>query len=160
MARWRSENEKSAVARDRWLSPWRGHRRAPDMHKVNYCDVVNHRGTWRTVAKWLTPTSLSEVVVIHAWYGGRSKIVTGVHPRRAISYPYELSASHDARIATAMRIAARDHRRRGDQNLRYLGGTVPSRNLFRVSDRQCLSLFFSDFQMETHPVTYNKVVVL
>jgi hypothetical protein len=29
-----------------------------------------------------------------------------------------------------------------------------------VSDRQCLSFFFSDFQMATHPVTYSKVVVL
>jgi hypothetical protein len=101
MARWRSESEKNTVARDRWLSPWRGHRRSPDMHKGNYCDVVNHRGTWRTGAKWLTPTSLSEVVVIQAWYGGRSRIVTGVHPRRVISYPYELSATHDARITAS-----------------------------------------------------------
>ena len=89
MARWRSESEKSAVARDWWLSPWRGHRRSPDMHKVSYCDVVNHRGMWHPVTKWLTPTSLSELIVIQAWYGGRSRIVTGVHPRRVISYPYE-----------------------------------------------------------------------
>jgi hypothetical protein len=158
MARWWSVSEKSAVARDGWLSPWRGHRRSLDMHKVNYCDVVNHRGTWRTVAKWLTPTSLSEGVMIQAWYGGRSRIVTGVHPRRVISYPYELSATHEARIATATRITARDHRRRGDLNLGYLGGTVPSRNLFRVSDRQCLGRFCSQFLVITHVKLYRKIV--
>jgi hypothetical protein len=38
------------------------------------------------------------------------------------------------------------------------GSTVPSKNLFRVSDRQCLGRFFSQFLVITHVKLYRKIV--
>jgi hypothetical protein len=66
MARWRLEKEESTVARDWWLSPWRAHRRSPDMCNTSYCDVVRHQGTWRMADSWLSPVSSSESAVSQA----------------------------------------------------------------------------------------------
>jgi hypothetical protein len=63
MALWRSGKEESTIARNWWLSPWRAHRRSPDMCNTSYCDVVRHQGTWRMVDRWLTPVSSFESVV-------------------------------------------------------------------------------------------------
>jgi hypothetical protein len=66
MARWRSEKEKSTVARDWWLSPWRAHRRSPDMCNTSYYDVVRHQGTWCMADSWLTLASSSESTMSQA----------------------------------------------------------------------------------------------
>jgi hypothetical protein len=63
------------------------------MHNVSYCDVVRRQGTWRKVARWLTPVNLCEAAVTQAC------TAAGVHPRCDISYPSALSncAEHDHR---------------------------------------------------------------
>jgi hypothetical protein len=66
MARWRPEREEATGANNWWLSPWRAHRRSPDVCNTSYCDVVRHQGTWRMVDMWLTLVSSSESAVNQA----------------------------------------------------------------------------------------------
>jgi hypothetical protein len=70
MVQWRSERERSTVATDGWLSPWRAHRRSPDMHNTSYCDVVRHQGTWRTIVERLTPVRMIPTSRGSSGYGG------------------------------------------------------------------------------------------
>ena len=66
MARWQPERGESTVARNWWLSPWRGHWRSTNMRNTSYCDVVRHLGTWRAVDRRPTPAILSEPAVSQA----------------------------------------------------------------------------------------------
>jgi hypothetical protein len=50
----RPERRGCTGANNWWLSPWRAHRRSPDMHNMSYCDVVRHQGTWRPIVERLT----------------------------------------------------------------------------------------------------------
>jgi hypothetical protein len=70
MAWWRSERERSTVARDWWLSPWRAHRRSQDVCNTSYCDVVRHQGTWRTIVQRLTPARMIPTSRGSSGYGG------------------------------------------------------------------------------------------
>jgi hypothetical protein len=55
-----------------WLSPWRTHRRSPDMHNTSYCDVVRHQGTWRTIVERLTPARMISTSHGPSGYGGHN----------------------------------------------------------------------------------------
>jgi hypothetical protein len=117
MARWRSEKEKSTVARDWWLSPWRAHRRSPDVCNMSYCDVVRHQGTWRMVDRWLSPMSSSESTVTQAGtVAGAEQWPEFIHDAIFLTLK-SYRHPHRARITTATRITTRDHRRRDELNL-------------------------------------------
>jgi hypothetical protein len=125
MARWRLERGESTIARDWWLSPWRAHRRSPDMCNTSYSDMVRHQGTWRMVDSWLTPVSSYESFVSQADTaagvnnGSSSSTRRYLLPRAAINT--SLSTNH--RVWREFERMA--HRRRGSLNLGYLNSTVP-----------------------------------
>jgi hypothetical protein len=66
MSWWRSERRGCTGASNWWLSPWRAHRRSPDMHNASYCNMVKHQGTWRKVVREPMPVNLSEAAVTQA----------------------------------------------------------------------------------------------
>jgi hypothetical protein len=70
--RWRDggRRERSTVARDWWLSPWRAHRRSLDVCNTSYCDVVRHQGMWRTIVEGLTPARMIPTSRGSSGYGG------------------------------------------------------------------------------------------
>jgi hypothetical protein len=131
----RPERRGCSGARNWWLLPWRAHRRSPDMHNTSYCDVVRHRGTWRKVARWLSP---ARMILKRPWARRTRRpewIVAQVHPHDDIYYPEQQSVLRWARIATATRILARDHRWWDELNWSD-PNTVPSKTWFRAPNRQ------------------------
>jgi hypothetical protein len=98
MARWRPENEKGTVARDWLLSPWRAHRRSPDMCNPSYCNVGRHQGTWRTIIERLTPARMIPTSYGSSGYDGRNGERARANPSAKIftlrRYPSALGTNH------------------------------------------------------------------
>jgi hypothetical protein len=84
---------------------------------MSYCDVVRHQGTWRMVDRWLSPVSSSESAVTQAGTtAGAEQWPEFIHDAIFLALKSYLHP-HRARIATATRITAWDHRRRDELNL-------------------------------------------
>jgi hypothetical protein len=55
--------------------------------RASHYDELQRLGTCHPSGKWLSLVNLSTTAVIPGGYGGRSRIVAGVHPRDDISLP-------------------------------------------------------------------------
>jgi hypothetical protein len=98
MSRWRSERRGGTGASNWWLSPWRAHRRSPNMCNPSYCDVVRHQGTWHTIIEWLTPARMIPTICCSMGYSGCKGERVQANPSTKIftlhRYPSALGTNH------------------------------------------------------------------
>jgi hypothetical protein len=125
MARWLSEGRGCTGASNWWLSPWRAHRRSPDVCNTSYCDMVRHQGTWCTIVERLTPARMIQTSRDPSGYGGHNSERARANPSAKIftllRYPYALGTDHRGWCE----FGHTAHRRRGSLNLGYFQYTVP-----------------------------------
>jgi hypothetical protein len=125
MARWRSEGRGCTGASNWWLSPWRAHRRSPDVCNTSYYDVVRHQGTWRKIVEWLTPARMIPTSRGPSGYDGHNGERVRANPSAKIftllRYPSTLGTNHRGWRESGHTA----HRRWGSLNQGYFQYTVP-----------------------------------
>jgi hypothetical protein len=113
------------IARDWWLSPWRAHRRSPDMCNMSYCDVVRHQGMWHTIVARLTPVRMIPTSRGASGYDGhngeRARANLSAKIFTPLRYPHALGTNH-----SGWRESGRTaRRRRGSVDWGYFRCTIP-----------------------------------
>jgi hypothetical protein len=160
ITRWRSERRGCTGASNRWLSPWRAHRRSPHMHNASYCNMVRHRGTWCRVVRWLSLARMIPKRPWERWTRRPEWIVAGVYPRCDISYLSSLFIYTEHESPQRAWIRAHGCRQWGIWSWRSDPDIVPSHCLFSQSVRAICREIRSQIHVVTRPALCIKVVAL
>jgi hypothetical protein len=126
--------------------------------KMTHCGMVKaprHVAQGREVANSGKPIQSGRDT---SGYGGRSRIVAGVHPRCDISYLLAVIHLRGAQITTAGANPSSRSPTVSYLNWRFDLDTVPLKTRFRATDRACLEAICSKFYVVTRSTFCIKVV--